>query len=141
MFWTFLCTFLSWTNLSGKGRPLALRERWDVVYQYSGRGWRQTVVTEGRVEDELLVRKEGWEVIVLLNTTDWWSFHWSIQVILIGFSTDYFMSKFLRWAVPFLDFFVMQMRNWYLNTRLKLLLKISPIPVFDLSLLSHACAC
>ena len=85
MFWTFLWTFLSWTNLSGKGRPLALRERWDAVYRYSGRGWRQTVVTEGRVEDELLVRKEGWKVIVLLNTTDWWSFHWSIQVILIGF--------------------------------------------------------
>ena len=25
-------------------------------------GWKQTVVTEGGVEDELLVLREGWEV-------------------------------------------------------------------------------
>ena len=31
---------------------------------------RQTVVTEGGVEDELLVRREGWEVVVLVNAND-----------------------------------------------------------------------
>ena len=32
--------------------PLVLREGWDAVYQYLGRGERQTVVTQGGVEDE-----------------------------------------------------------------------------------------
>ena len=41
-----------------------LREGWDAIYQYSGKGGRQTFVTEGRVENELLVQKEGWEVDV-----------------------------------------------------------------------------
>ena len=50
---------LFWDHFIGGGRPLVLRERWDAVYQYSGRGGRQTVVTEGGVEDELLLRKEG----------------------------------------------------------------------------------
>ena len=36
------------------GRPLVLKEGWDAVYQYSGRGEKQTVVTEGGVEDEQL---------------------------------------------------------------------------------------
>ena len=31
-----------------------LKEGWDAVYQYSGRGEKQTVVTEGGVEDEQL---------------------------------------------------------------------------------------
>ena len=31
---------------------------------------RQTVVTEGGVEDELLLRREGWEVVVLVNAND-----------------------------------------------------------------------
>ena len=30
----------------------------------------QTVVTEEGVEDELLVRREGWAVVVLVNATD-----------------------------------------------------------------------
>ena len=34
-----------------------------------GVGW-VTVVTKGGVGDELLVRKEGWEVVVLVNATD-----------------------------------------------------------------------
>ena len=46
------------------------------------------------------------------------------------FSTDYFYFKFLPWALAFLCFF-MRMRNRHLNTKLRLLLKISPIPVFD----------
>ena len=56
LFWDqFLDLF--WDHFIGGGRPLVLRERWDAVYQYSGRGGRQTVVTEGGVEDELLLRK------------------------------------------------------------------------------------
>ena len=40
--------------IGGGGRPLVLKEGWDAVYQYSGRGEKQTVVTEGGVEDEQL---------------------------------------------------------------------------------------
>ena len=49
------------------------------------------------------------------------------------------MSKFLRWVVAFLYLFVMRMRNWHLDTGLKLFLKISPITVFDSTLLGHCC--
>ena len=63
------------TILSGGGRPLVLREGWDAVYQYSWRDGRQTVVTEGGAEDELLIRREGWEVDVLVTATDLWSVH------------------------------------------------------------------
>ena len=60
-------------HLLGGGRPLVLREGRDAVYQCSERGaWEAnlTVVTEGGVEDELLVRSEGWEVVVLVNAND-----------------------------------------------------------------------
>ena len=40
------------------------------VYQYSGRGWRQIVVTEEEVEDELLVGRDGWEVVEIVNATN-----------------------------------------------------------------------
>ena len=43
---------------------------WDTFYQYPGRGGRQTVVTEGGVEDEILERTEGWEVDVLVTAID-----------------------------------------------------------------------
>ena len=33
-------------------------------------GLSQTVVTEGEMKDELLVCREGWEVVVSVNTTD-----------------------------------------------------------------------
>ena len=62
------------------GRPLVLRERWDAEYQYSGRGGRQAVVTEGGVEDKLLVRGEGWEVDAFVTATDLWSFYCIIQI-------------------------------------------------------------
>ena len=52
------------------GPPLGLREEWDAVHQYLGRGERQTIVTQGGVEDELLVRREGWEVVKEVNATD-----------------------------------------------------------------------
>ena len=48
----------------GGGLLLALRGRWDAVYQHSGRDGGKTVVTEGGVEDELSVCREGWEVYV-----------------------------------------------------------------------------
>ena len=54
----------------GGGKPLVLRNGWDAVYQYSRRGGRQTVVTERGVEDELLERRDGWEVVLLVNATD-----------------------------------------------------------------------
>ena len=52
--------------LSEGSRPLALREGWDAIYQYSGMGGRQTVFTEGGLEDKILIRREGWEVVVLI---------------------------------------------------------------------------
>ena len=70
--WTiFLNHFIG----GGGGRPLVLREGWDAVYQYSGRNSRQTVVTVGGAEDELLVSREGWEVDVLVTVTDLWAVH------------------------------------------------------------------
>ena len=54
------------------------------------------------VEKEVLVRREGWEVDILVTATDLWSVHWIIQIILSGFSTDYLYVKILRWAVAFL---------------------------------------
>ena len=60
-FWTFFLAILSEGS-----RPLALREGWDAIYQYSGMGGRQTVFTEGGLEDKILLRREGWEVVVLI---------------------------------------------------------------------------
>ena len=50
----------------GEGRPSVPREGWDAVNQYSGRDGRQTVFTEIRAEEQLLVRMVGWEVDVLV---------------------------------------------------------------------------
>ena len=52
------------------GRPTVLREGQDAVYQYSGRDGKQTVDTEEEMEDELLVRREGWEIDVFVTATD-----------------------------------------------------------------------
>ena len=43
-------------------------------------------------------------VVVLVNATDYWSFHWIIQIILSAFSTDYIYVKILRWAKRFFIF-------------------------------------
>ena len=56
--------------MSGRGRPLLLREGWDAIYQYSERGGWHTVVTEEGVEDELLVPREDWAVDVVVNAID-----------------------------------------------------------------------
>ena len=53
--------------MSGGGRRLLLREGWDAIYQYSGRGGWHTVVTEEGMEDELLVPREGWVVDLIVN--------------------------------------------------------------------------
>lgn len=50
----FFGLFLDHFIGGGRGRPLVLKEGWDAVYQYSGRGEKQTVVTGGGVEDEQL---------------------------------------------------------------------------------------
>ena len=60
----------SFGPFTGGGKPLVLRKGWDAVYQYSRRGGRQTVVTEGGVQDELLERRDEWEVVLLVNATD-----------------------------------------------------------------------
>ena len=66
----FLDHFFFLPFYRGGGPPLGLREEWDAVHQYLGRGERQTIVTQGGVEDELLVRREGWEVVKEVNATD-----------------------------------------------------------------------
>ena len=53
-YWTIFWTIFGPFYRGGGGRPLVLKEGWDAVYQYSGRGEKQTVVTEGGVEDEQL---------------------------------------------------------------------------------------
>ena len=53
-YWTIFWTIFGSFYRGGGGKPLALKEGWDAVYQYSGRGEKQTVVTEGGVEDEQL---------------------------------------------------------------------------------------
>ena len=50
-------------------------------------------------------------------------FDGSYKLFWADFRLTIFMSKFLRWVVAFLFFFVTQMRNRYLNTGLKSLLK------------------
>ena len=44
----FFGLFLDHFIGGGGNRPLVLKEVWDAVYQYSGRGEKQTVVTGGR---------------------------------------------------------------------------------------------
>ena len=46
-----------------------LREEWDEVYQHLERGGRQSVITQAGARDGLLLRREGWEVVVIVNTT------------------------------------------------------------------------
>ena len=53
-YWTIFWTIFGPFYRGGGGRPLVLKEGWDAVYQYAGRGEKQTVVTEGGVEDEQL---------------------------------------------------------------------------------------
>lgn len=53
--------------------------------QYSGRSGRQIVVTEEGVEDELQVRREGWEFVVSENGADYRNFHWIITLLLAVF--------------------------------------------------------
>ena len=63
----------------------------------------RSISTEGGVEgrvllgvsDELLLRWEGWEVVVIVNATGKWSFYTIVQTILIGFSTDFLYFKIL----------------------------------------------
>ena len=62
----------------GLPTQLVLREGWDEVFEYWGRGGRQSVITQGGARDGLLLRREGWEVVVIVNTTG-----------LIGFSTEF----------------------------------------------------
>ena len=81
IFWTifgpvFLDQFF-WTILKG-GHTISTEGGWDEVYQYWGRGGRQSVITQGGARDGLLLRREGWEVVVIVNTTG-----------LIGFSTEF----------------------------------------------------
>ena len=57
MDWTIFWTIFFWG-----GRltiSISIRGRWDAVYQHSGRDGRQTVVTEGGVEDELQYAGRG----------------------------------------------------------------------------------
>ena len=52
LFWDHFGVFFGtifWTIILGDDIPLVLKKGWDTVYQYSGRGGRQTVVTEGGV--------------------------------------------------------------------------------------------
>ena len=56
-----------WTILQGGSTPLVLREGWDAVYQYSGRGGRQSVITQGGVREGLLLGRERCNRRVSMN--------------------------------------------------------------------------
>ena len=114
-FWTIFWTFFS-TILSKGPPPLVLREGWDAVCQYLGRGERQTFVTQGGVEDEW--KEEGWEVVIGVNATDWWSFYWIIHIFWVVFQLTDWLSKFFSWAVMLGCSLVMQI--CHLNTGLRL---------------------
>ena len=69
------CTFLGpfwglfWNNFFG---PLY----WGMTYQwYLGRGGIQSINTQGGVVGRLLLLREGWVAVVLINATNKWSFH------------------------------------------------------------------
>ena len=97
LFWTifffFLSSFGPFYRLSVRGsRQLVLREGWDAVYRYSGRSGRQTVITQGEVGDYRYAGSVG-EVVVLVNTAYWWSFHWIIR-----------LNGFFDWIFSFQNF-------------------------------------
>ena len=50
--------------------PFALREGWNAVYQYSGRGGRQTFVTGGEGGRRTSSTQGRWEMVVSVNVTD-----------------------------------------------------------------------
>ena len=50
--------------------PLALREGWNAVYQYSGRGGRQTFVTGEEGGRRTSSTQGRWEMVVSVNVTD-----------------------------------------------------------------------
>ena len=41
------------------------------------------------MREGILRRREGWELVVIINTSGEWSFYSIVQIILIGFSTDF----------------------------------------------------
>ena len=91
-----------------------LRERWETDCCYSGRGGRW--MKRGGVEDEW--KEEGWEVVIGVNATDWWSFYWIIHIFWVVFQLTDWLSKFFSWAVMLGCSFVMQI--CHLNTGLRL---------------------
>ena len=82
----------------------------EAKHYFLGMGGMQSLSSQGGmvgrllllVEKEVLVRREGWEVDILVTATDLWSVHLIIQIILSSFSTDYLYVKILSWAVAFL---------------------------------------
>ena len=84
----------------GGDTPLVLRKWWDAVNQYLRRG--------ERVGGRLLLLREGWEVVIEVNATDWWSIYWIIQLF---FRLTILLPKFFSWAVTLDWAFVMRMRN------------------------------
>ena len=90
-FWTIF-----WTILLGKGgRPLGLREGWDAVCHYSGRGGRQVISTQGGVGGGC-ISNCYWLMEFLVDHTIYFErfLDWL-----------FFMSEFLRWVVTSLYFF------------------------------------
>ena len=82
----------------------------EAEHYFLGMGGMQSLSSQGGmvgrlllpVEKEVLVRREGWKVDILVTATDLWSVHRIIQIILSGFSTDYLYVKILCWAIAFL---------------------------------------
>ena len=137
MDWTIFWTIFFYHFIGG-GTPLVIREGWDTVYQYWGRDGWQSVITQGGVRDGLLLRSEGWEVVVMVNTTGWWSFYSIVQITSIGFSTEFFVSQnFCAGPQRFFSFLSCESKTatWTLDFNF-----YTKYRVYDPPLLSYACA-
>ena len=50
-------------------KVLLPREGREKDYYYAGKSGRQSVITQGGAREGLLLRREEWEVVVIVNTT------------------------------------------------------------------------
>ena len=57
------------------------------------------------MRDGPFLRREEWEVVVIVNTTNEWSFYSIVQIMFISFSTDFLYVKILALRRGFSSFF------------------------------------
>ena len=63
------------------------------------------------MRDGPFLRREEWEVVVIVNTTNEWSFYSIVQIMFISFSTDFLYVKILALRRGFSSFFCLAKAN------------------------------